>query len=73
MAVTEADDRDPGDEVEVALPVVGDQPGALPVDERHGEAGVGGQEWGAGEERSQSTVSRSGAGQAGASVWYRVH
>ena len=48
MAVAEADDGDPGEEVEVAPAVVGDQPAALAVDERHVEAGVGRQQRGAG-------------------------
>ena len=41
VAVAEADDGDAGDQVEVALAVVGDQPGALAVDERHGQPRVG--------------------------------
>ena len=52
MAVAEADDGDPGDQVEVALAVVGDQPAALAVDERDGEARVGREQRRAGERRS---------------------
>ena len=50
VAVAEADDGDPGDEVEVALAVVGDQPAALAVDERDREAGVGREQRRAGED-----------------------
>jgi len=72
MAVPEADDGDPCDEVEVALPVVRDQPAAVAVDERHREAGVR-REKGSSGQHAHDTPPCSGAGQAGASVWDAVH
>ena len=50
VAVAEADDGDPGDEVEVPLAVVGDQPGALAVDEGDREPRVGRKQRRAGED-----------------------
>ena len=52
MAVAEADDGDAGDAVEVAPAVVGDQPAAVAVDERDGEARVRREQRGAGQRRS---------------------